>query len=296
MPGLMTALLNSNWICWVMRISFSVTTMRVFFFGQPGLSPPRTPGRVRAEVVRVGDAVAVVVRIGAAVVVLEAVEVLGLVRALILVVGDAVGVVVEVGAAVVVEVAVDVLGLEDALVASSPGCRRRRCPCPRGPSAGATSTNSRARAAVGGAHGERGLRVGLGLRQVRLGVRELPLVEVDRRRTRAALLPTASSRGAHVIAPFFSASSTVVLEALDAAAQRGPLRRSRSRARAPTRAARSIEPIRSRVHGARFERLLASARSPCWRAPRPLRRGSRRRSSWPRRPRSAPARGAPWRK
>ena len=80
MSPLMVALLNSNWICCVMRISFAVTTTSMFFFGQPGRSPPGDARRVRAEVVHVEHGVAVVVRIGAAVVVLEAVEVLGLVR------------------------------------------------------------------------------------------------------------------------------------------------------------------------------------------------------------------------
>ena len=73
-------------------------------------------GLVRALVLDVGDAVAVVVGIGAAVVVLEAVLVLGLVRALVLRVGDAVAVVVVVGTAVVVLEAVLVLGIERALV------------------------------------------------------------------------------------------------------------------------------------------------------------------------------------
>ena len=49
-------------------------------------------GVVRALVEVVGDAVVVVVRIGAAVLVLEAVLVLGLVRALVDAVGDAVAV------------------------------------------------------------------------------------------------------------------------------------------------------------------------------------------------------------
>ena len=52
----------------------------------------------------------VVVELGAAVVVVEAVEVLGLVRALVLGVGAAIAVVVVVGAAVVVLEAVHVLG------------------------------------------------------------------------------------------------------------------------------------------------------------------------------------------
>ena len=73
-------------------------------------------GRVRASVVDVGDAVVVVVGIGAAVGVLEVVDVLGLVRALVARVGDAVVVVVGVGAAVGVLEAVAVLGLVRALV------------------------------------------------------------------------------------------------------------------------------------------------------------------------------------
>ena len=73
-------------------------------------------GVVRALVVQVVDAVLVVVGIGAAVVVLEAVEVLRLVRALVLDVGDGVGVVVGIGAAVVVLEAVLVLGLVGALI------------------------------------------------------------------------------------------------------------------------------------------------------------------------------------
>ena len=85
---------------------------------------------VRALVLRVGDAVAVVVRIRAAVGVLEAVLVLGLVRALVVRVGDAVVVVVRIGAAVVVLEAVLVLGLVRALVRARRGCRRRRCPDP----------------------------------------------------------------------------------------------------------------------------------------------------------------------
>ena len=73
-------------------------------------------GLRRALVDRVGDAVLVVVRIGAAVLVLEAVRVLGVVRAIVEVVGDAVGVVVRIRAAVVVLEAVAVLGLVGALV------------------------------------------------------------------------------------------------------------------------------------------------------------------------------------
>ena len=86
--------------------------------GQPSSSSKPLPvlGLVRALVVDVEDAVAVVVRVGAAVLVLEAVEVLGLVRALVHVVGDAVAVVVGVGAAVLVLEAVLVLGLGRALV------------------------------------------------------------------------------------------------------------------------------------------------------------------------------------
>ena len=68
-------------------------------------------GLVRAVVAGVDDAVAVVVRIGAAVLVLEAVAILGLVGAAVLGVGDAVAVVVRVGAAVAVLEAVEVLGL-----------------------------------------------------------------------------------------------------------------------------------------------------------------------------------------
>ena len=113
----MTALLNSNWICCVMRISFSVTTMSEFFFGQPGLVAAGDAGRVRAEVVDVGIRSPSLSGSGQPSSSLPAVEVLGLVRALVGGVGDAVGVVVGIGAAVVVEVAVLVLGLEDALVA-----------------------------------------------------------------------------------------------------------------------------------------------------------------------------------
>src|SRR6185503_13446760 len=56
----------------------------------------RLLGIVRALVVVVGDAVAVVVRLGAAVVVLEAVLVLGAARAAVVAVGDAVVVAVDV--------------------------------------------------------------------------------------------------------------------------------------------------------------------------------------------------------
>ena len=60
------------------------------------LVPVVVLGLVRALVVDVGDAVAVVVGIGAAVLVLEAVVVLGLVRALVDRVGDAVTVTIAV--------------------------------------------------------------------------------------------------------------------------------------------------------------------------------------------------------
>ena len=76
-------------------------------------------GDVRAGVFDVLDAVLVVVRIGAAVLVLEVVEVLRIVGALVDVVGDAVAVAIEgggVGAAVLVLVAVLGLGLVRALV------------------------------------------------------------------------------------------------------------------------------------------------------------------------------------
>src|SRR6185437_15724827 len=74
-------------------------------------------GLQRAFVRRVGDAVLVVVRIGAAVRVFEPVGVFGLVGAVVEAVRDAVGVVVRVGAAVGVLEAVLVLGLVGALVA-----------------------------------------------------------------------------------------------------------------------------------------------------------------------------------
>ena len=73
-------------------------------------------GLHRALVDGVGDAVLVVVGIGAAVLVLEPVGVLGRVRAVVEVVGDAVAVVVGIGAAVGVLEAVLVLGLVGALV------------------------------------------------------------------------------------------------------------------------------------------------------------------------------------
>src|SRR5439155_142124 len=66
---------------------------------------------------RVGAAVAVVVDLGAAVVVLEAVLVLGLVGAFVELVGDAVLIVVEIGAAVLVVEAVAILGLRRAQIA-----------------------------------------------------------------------------------------------------------------------------------------------------------------------------------
>ena len=65
--------------------------------------------------------------VGAAVVVLEAVDRLGLVRALVLDVGNAVVIVVGIRAAVEILEAVLVLGLVRALVARCRGCRRRRC-------------------------------------------------------------------------------------------------------------------------------------------------------------------------
>src|SRR5437868_2956054 len=70
----------------------------------------------RTFVADVGDVVVVVVRIGAAVVVLEAVEVFRLVGALVVVVGDVVVVVVGIGVAVVVLEAVFVFRLIGALV------------------------------------------------------------------------------------------------------------------------------------------------------------------------------------
>src|SRR5262249_30143624 len=73
-------------------------------------------GLVGALVDGVGDAVAIVIGIGAAVLVLEAVLVLGLVRALVGGVGDAVAIVVGVGAAVLGLEAVLVLGLVRAFV------------------------------------------------------------------------------------------------------------------------------------------------------------------------------------
>src|SRR6185295_4757891 len=71
---------------------------------------------VRALVIDVQDPVGVVVRIRAAVLVLEVVLVLGLVRALVLDVGDAVLVVVLVGAAVLVLEPILVLGIVGTLV------------------------------------------------------------------------------------------------------------------------------------------------------------------------------------
>ena len=127
MPGLMTALLNSNWICWVMRISFSVTTISVFFLGHPGLSPPkcrgysgssrRHPRRHRRRCPGRGSRRRPCIRRS-----LRARWGTGLCcrrshrrRC-------------HVGAAVLIEVAVLVFGLEDALVDGSRECRRRRCP------------------------------------------------------------------------------------------------------------------------------------------------------------------------
>src|SRR5690606_25178713 len=87
---------------------------------QPHVSRATVGGRVAglegALVVRVEHGVAVVVGVGAAVVVLKAVGVLGLVRATVLRVGHAIAVVVEVGAAVGVFVAVRVLGVVRAVV------------------------------------------------------------------------------------------------------------------------------------------------------------------------------------
>src|SRR4029079_14713582 len=76
----------------------------------------RRSGVVRALVGLVGHPVLVVVRIGATVLVLEAVLVLRLVRALVVDVLDAVGVVVRIGATVLVLELVLVLGLVRALV------------------------------------------------------------------------------------------------------------------------------------------------------------------------------------
>src|SRR6185436_166109 len=80
------------------------------------LEPVLVLGIVRALVIDVQDPVGVVVRIRAAVLVLEVVLVLGLVRALVLDVGDAVLVVVLVGAAVLVLEPVLVLGIVGTLV------------------------------------------------------------------------------------------------------------------------------------------------------------------------------------
>src|SRR5690606_4754882 len=76
----------------------------------------RGPRLVRAAVLLVRDAVLVVVRVDAAVVVLEVVLVLAFSRAAILVVGDAVIVVVEVRTAVVIFEPVEILGELGALV------------------------------------------------------------------------------------------------------------------------------------------------------------------------------------
>ena len=72
----------------------------------------------------------VIVRIGATVLVLKAVGVLGVVRARVEVVGDAVVVVVGIGAAVLVLEAVAVLRIVGGLVDVVGGRHRRRCPRP----------------------------------------------------------------------------------------------------------------------------------------------------------------------
>ena len=130
--------------------------------GQPSSSskPSLSSGSMRALVVDVGDAVGVVVGIGAAVVVLEAVLVLGLERALVLRVEDAVLVVVGIGAAVVVLEAVLVLGLvralvdvvEDAVAVLVARLGRRRCTC-RAATGGARGARSRRRSAGDRARG-----------------------------------------------------------------------------------------------------------------------------------------------
>ena len=132
-------------------------------------------GRVGAEVVDVGHLVAVVVGIGAAVLVLPAVEVLRLVGAFVGSVGDAVAVVVGIGAAVVVEVAVLVLGLVGALVAGVGDAVAVGVLVGQG---GDLDELARG-AAIGRAVLEGGLRVGLGLAEVPLGQQLLALVEVD---------------------------------------------------------------------------------------------------------------------
>src|SRR5262249_49934269 len=71
---------------------------------------------VRALVVPVGDPVVIVIGIGAAVGVFEAVLVLGIVRALVLFVGDAVVIVVGIGATVGVFEAVAILRLVGAFI------------------------------------------------------------------------------------------------------------------------------------------------------------------------------------
>ena len=145
--GWMVALSVSKKIFCLSSIFSWVTTMCVYFFGQPSLSGgpgsfghlsavSRTPSLslsgsgttvlvlepvlvlrlVRALVVGVQDAVGVVVRIGATVLVLELVLVLGLVRALVLRVEDAVLVVVLVRATVLVLEAVPVFGIVRTLV------------------------------------------------------------------------------------------------------------------------------------------------------------------------------------
>ena len=73
-------------------------------------------GLVRALILRVEDAVAVVVGIGTAVLVLEVIEVLGLVRALVAIADDAIAIGVGLGTAVGILDAVHGLGLVRALV------------------------------------------------------------------------------------------------------------------------------------------------------------------------------------
>jgi hypothetical protein len=93
-----------------------VTVIIVYFGGQPSIGLGRL-GRTLVDGLRaLGHAVAVVVAVGAAVVVGEAVFVLGLVGALVHPVGDAVAVVVGIGAAVGVLGAVAILGVEGAVV------------------------------------------------------------------------------------------------------------------------------------------------------------------------------------
>src|SRR5262249_15662330 len=68
-------------------------------------------GLVGALIGSVGDAVVVVVALGAAIVVLEAVFVLGLVRTFVIDVGGAVAVIVRLGATILVLVAIFIFGL-----------------------------------------------------------------------------------------------------------------------------------------------------------------------------------------